>query len=370
MTEENKVEEELKSYVEQDGVWQTVKISIWGVARSIIQQLRNGAELTKLSLPAVFLEPYSVLELGAARLAGHFPILHDLPSESDPLGRMIITTRWYLAAYKCIAFSKKPYNSILGETHRCTVNEGGHQTKFYAQQVSHHPPKSAFRSINSTLGIVIEALVGFEPKFHGNYVTVPSSGYMKIHNKKYEEEYFFAQPLPGVLISNVIWGTRVHEWTGTYTIVCEKSQLRTIVSYSPKGQLKGAILSLKDDSTLITFQGNTTNPVFAENKVDNTKFLLIDYAKSKPVKMCYPSPSVMDETDSLKIWKDVTKAIVANDLIAADLAKEKVEKAQRERRAKNIHFPNKYFVPDDKGNWDFCYLEEQEKETKANNNPV
>jgi hypothetical protein len=38
--------------------WETRKISLFGVAKSFVSQLSVGQDLTKVSLPAIFLNPY------------------------------------------------------------------------------------------------------------------------------------------------------------------------------------------------------------------------------------------------------------------------------------------------------------------------
>lgn len=47
--------DKLESLVTTKGVWDTKKISVWGVARSVISQLKAGQDLTRVSLPSIFL---------------------------------------------------------------------------------------------------------------------------------------------------------------------------------------------------------------------------------------------------------------------------------------------------------------------------
>ena len=46
-----------------------------GVVRSFVSQLRIGQDLTKKSMPAIFCNPYSVLEFVSYRLLGSVNIL-------------------------------------------------------------------------------------------------------------------------------------------------------------------------------------------------------------------------------------------------------------------------------------------------------
>lgn len=81
---------------------------------------------------------------------------------------MIQVTRWYLSAFHAGrkgSIAKKPYNPILGEVFRCYWNLSSTTTTtnnndsplpwaktsdliFIAEQVSHHPPISAFYAEN------------------------------------------------------------------------------------------------------------------------------------------------------------------------------------------------------------------------------
>lgn len=80
---------------------------------------------------------------------------------------MIQVTRWYLSAFHAGrkgSIAKKPYNPVLGEIFRCYWNLSDKNSDlsvdgpvpwarktdlvFVAEQVSHHPPISAFYAEN------------------------------------------------------------------------------------------------------------------------------------------------------------------------------------------------------------------------------
>jgi hypothetical protein len=67
---------------------------------------------------------------------------------------------------------KKPYNPILGETFSCRWRGDGdsreHETQYISEQVSHHPPISAFHMSNRAAGIVVDGVVFPRSKFLGN----------------------------------------------------------------------------------------------------------------------------------------------------------------------------------------------------------
>eukprot|EP01102_Stenamoeba_stenopodia_P014346 TRINITY_DN474_c0_g5_i2.p2 TRINITY_DN474_c0_g5~~TRINITY_DN474_c0_g5_i2.p2 ORF type:complete len:120 (+),score=13.95 TRINITY_DN474_c0_g5_i2:52-411(+) len=101
------------SYADVRGEWEERRISIVGVAKSFISQLRVGQDLTKVSLPSVFLLPYSLLEEYASRTAGRLHLLFDLEKDQDPVTRMLRVVAWHISIFKNESYHHKPYNPVL-----------------------------------------------------------------------------------------------------------------------------------------------------------------------------------------------------------------------------------------------------------------
>ncbi len=76
---------QLISLVAEDGEWKNRKITLMGVLRSFITQLKPGQDLTRVSLPAVLLYPYSMLEVFGLRELGSFDILCRLNREVESI---------------------------------------------------------------------------------------------------------------------------------------------------------------------------------------------------------------------------------------------------------------------------------------------
>ena len=126
-------------------------------------KVRIGMDLTKIVLPTFILERRSLLEMYADFFA-HPDIFTDIAIMNSPEERMVQVLRWYLSSFSASRKStvaKKPYNPIIGEIFRCyypipTLSESSHPSPspvpwcsstdlvFLAEQVSHHPPVSAF----------------------------------------------------------------------------------------------------------------------------------------------------------------------------------------------------------------------------------
>lgn len=97
----------LTSFVEQDGEWRFRKISLMSIISSFISQLQIGQDLTRVSLPAVLLHPFSMLEVMGYREIGYFEQLLAVNEEEDPLNRFLIVLRWYLSTVQQETFYKK-----------------------------------------------------------------------------------------------------------------------------------------------------------------------------------------------------------------------------------------------------------------------
>jgi hypothetical protein len=338
-----------KSYVDEVGDWSSRKISLFGVVRSVVGQLKPGQDMTKVSLPSAFLEPYSILELAASRLGGYFPMLTETKGV-DPLHRMLAVVRWYLASYTELAFEKKPYNSTLGETHKCRIPTSNGSVQYIAEQVSHHPPVTAMAMVHPEEGLDVNGNVSFSVKFHGNSVSVNTVGGLRLHLKNNEsdtEVYTISKSLPDVLINNILFGTRFIGWSGEVEFVCEKTGYRVEMKFSSKKKKKSVAgeFFLGGDQ-IGQFNGMwAEEPIYLAHKTLGN-ILVVDATKSKKSAIILPNASELDETSTVKIWHEVSENIVKGDLSAADSIKKKVEAAARAKRNQynsEKEFPRKYF---------------------------
>ncbi|KAG8225810.1 hypothetical protein J437_LFUL005617, partial [Ladona fulva] len=111
--------------------------SIWSVLKNCI-----GKELSKITMPVVFNEPLSFLQ----RMVEYMEYAHLLKKaahKEDPVDRMR-----YVAAFAVSALAYnwerlgKPFNPLLGETYELERED----FRIVCEQVSHHPPVSAFHA--------------------------------------------------------------------------------------------------------------------------------------------------------------------------------------------------------------------------------
>ncbi|CAG8700097.1 163_t:CDS:2, partial [Scutellospora calospora] len=174
---------------------------------------------------------------------------------NDPLERMFSTIRWWFA--KDLKFVKgkliKPYNSILGEQFICHWNvtapkfdnnglykntstpndEKNYLVTCLNEQISHHPPVSAFHYNCEETGVSAYGMDHISAKFTGTSVKIgPGDQNKGIYinlAKRDNEEYLLTHPVASVQG----WlKLSLYIAVGECCIItCPKTKLKTILEY-------------------------------------------------------------------------------------------------------------------------------------------
>jgi uncharacterized coiled-coil protein SlyX len=183
------------------------------VISHLLSQVRIGMDLTRITLPTFILERRSLLEMYADFFA-HPDIFVSVVDLPDPKDRMICVVKWYLSAFHAgrkSAIAKKPYNPILGEIFQCywdltecspsdvqrpELMETGPvpwaastSVTFIAEQVSHHPPISAFYAEDVSRNIQVNAHIYTKSKFLGLAIGVHNIGEATLSLLDQDEHY-------------------------------------------------------------------------------------------------------------------------------------------------------------------------------------
>lgn len=143
--------------------------------------------------------------------------------------------KWYLSGYhKRPKGCRNPLNPIIGEIFRCDWNTPN-KAHYFAEQLSHHPPHSAFCYYNVGAGIAVNA--NFAPsyaKFHGNSASTAVQGIMKVvvYGKDFEDEYEITWP--GFYVKGIIFGTLLLEIVGKVTIANAKNKFVAQIDFKSK----------------------------------------------------------------------------------------------------------------------------------------
>ncbi|KAL1492770.1 hypothetical protein ABEB36_010969 [Hypothenemus hampei] len=322
-------------------------------------------DLSKVVLPTFILEPRSFLDKLSDSYY-HVDILTQAVLEDDAFTRMKQVVKWYLSGlYKKPKGLKKPYNPILGETYRCYWLHGnGSKTFYISEQVSHHPPVSAFYVTNRQDGFAISASILARSKFYGNSTSAILDGTAVLTLLPRGEDYKLT--VPYAHCKGILMGTLTMELGGKVSIDCEKTGYYTEIEFKLKPFLGGVEQTncisgrLKlGKETLATIDGYWDGTIHIKDK--RTGEVQVLFSSTPTVrKQRLPRYTVsldsQGENESEKLWQHVSAAIRRDDMNAATEEKTLLEEAQRarskERKAKCEEWLPVHFQQDLKsGQW-------------------
>ena len=120
---------------------------------------------------------------------------------------------------------KKPYNPVLGERFRARWQFADNtEALFVSEQVSHHPPISAYHYVSPENNIIIAGDIRPKSKFLGNSAATLMQGESKIiFTNRPGEVYRIA--MPNVYARGILFGRMVLELGDNSTVRCEKNDL-------------------------------------------------------------------------------------------------------------------------------------------------
>ncbi|XP_045477883.1 oxysterol-binding protein-related protein 9 isoform X2 [Harmonia axyridis] len=355
------------------------------VIRHLLSQVKIGMDLTKVVLPTFILERRSLLEMYADYFA-HPDLFISIADAKDPRDRMVQVVKWYLSSFHAgrkSAVAKKPYNPILGEIFRCHWNipktydkqaptdegvpEGPiswcskNQLVFIAEQVSHHPPISAFYAEHYNKRISFNAHVYTKSKFLGLSVCVYNIGQGVVSVLDYDEEYTVTFPNGyGRSILTVPW----IELGGSIVINCRKTGYYSNIEFitkpfygNKKHRINAEIFGPEDKKPFLTISGEWNGIMEAKSNDKLVEEFVIDVNKLEIVKKLVKPISQQEENESRKVWRDVTLGLKVNDIDKATAAKQKVEQRQRdeakERKETGEEWNTKLFQKGLEDSWHF-----------------
>ncbi|CUG90286.1 oxysterol-binding protein, putative [Bodo saltans] len=333
----------------------------------LLSSIRVGQSLSSVTLPVHILESRSLLEmLGDIFVNWEMLIPIAMDRIASPEERIIQMFKWFISGYHCKPRGpKKPYNPILGEVVQLKfpsysnpaagtfpVKSNGDRSLVYiAEQVSHHPPVTAFAasyanllSVNGVylpkgkmVGLNCAASIG-----EGSFVvTFPTTGY------KYRLTF------PTAYVSGIVAGTPQLELGGTVHISdLGGSTYSAAVEFLRKGWLSGSFDQVHckifkggdgDQRNVVKeYIGTWHDKIFAKTPGASTS------AKNAMGELFF-DPKVLEAQlggthrplavncanhpkQSRAIWRDLTPSLRAGNADVATTAKTRVENAQRLER--------------------------------------
>ncbi|XP_057598054.1 oxysterol-binding protein-related protein 9-like [Hippopotamus amphibius kiboko] len=344
------------------------------VIMHLLSQVRLGMDLTKVVLPTFILERRSLLEMYADFFA-HPDLFVSISDQKDARDRMVQVVKWYLSAFHAGrkgSVAKKPYNPILGELfqrHWTLPNDTEENAElvaegpvpwvpkdsvtFVAEQVSYHPPISAFYAECFNKKIQFNAHIWTKSKFLGMSIGVHNIGQGCVSCLDHDEHYIVTFPSGyGGSILTVPWV----ELGGECNINCSKTGYSANIVFhtkpfygGKKHRITAEIFSPNDKKSFCSIEGEWNGVMYAKYSTgENVVF--IDTKKLPIIKKKMRKLEDQNEYESRCLWKDVTFNLKIRDIDAATEAKRRLEERQRaearERKEKEIPWETRLFHED------------------------
>jgi hypothetical protein len=267
---------------------------------------------------------------------------------------MALVLRWFLSTLKHQYASrseqfgneKKPLNPFLGELFLGTWTDEAGETTLISEQVSHHPPATAYCIRNNKTGVKLEGYNAQKATFKSTIIvkqighavlTVPVTGGAT-------DTYLIT--LPSLHIEGLIFGAPFVELDGATTITSSTGYSAKI-DYSGKGWLSGkkntVVASVfptgKEKEVLynVTGQWNKELQLYQGPSKKNSSSTLVstyDAESAAQTDLAVAPLEKQHPLESRRAWNKVAEAIAKGDMDATSVEKGKIENAQRAMRIK------------------------------------
>eukprot|EP00794_Sanderia_malayensis_P007857 gene7857-8707_t len=355
------------------------------VITHLLSQVRIGMDLTKVTLPTFILERRSLLEMYADFFA-HPDIFKGIPDLKEPKDRMIQVLKWYLSSFHAGrkgSLAKKPYNPILGEMFICNYDLTEQKTQnkddfvsdgpvhgatkedvaFVAEQVSHHPPISAFYAECFNKRVCFDSYIWTKSKFLGLSIGVNMVGQGTAYILDHDEEYVMTFPNGyGRSILTVPWV----ELGGKTEIICQKTGYVSNIEFhtkpfygGKKHRITAEVFAPGEKKPLVSVNGEWNGVMYATYPGQKEPEVFVDTFNMPVVKKKVVSVPKQQPYESRRMWQDVTKNLKIGNIEQATAGKHKLEEKQRadakERKEKNEKWQNRVFHEKEHGVFGYKY---------------
>lgn len=200
--------------------------SVWSILKKCI-----GLELSKITMPVAFNEPLSFLQR-ITEYMEHVFLVQRASSQAQPLDRMQSVAAFAVSAVASQwERTGKPFNPLLGETYELVREDLGF--RFISEQVSHHPPVSAFYSEGLHKDFVFHGSIYPKLRFWGKSVEAEPRGTITLELLKHKEAYTWTNPT--CCVHNVIIGKLWIEQYGTVEILNHRTGDKCVLHFRPCG---------------------------------------------------------------------------------------------------------------------------------------
>jgi hypothetical protein len=294
------------------------------------------------------------------------------------------------SGYSCAVRQKKPFNPLLGETYEYVPSDKA--WKFFAEQVSHHPPIGV--AVASSEGFILQLEMALKTKFRGNSSDVFVGGANSFSIPKFGDEFTWNHL--DTCAHNVIVGWMWVDHFGTLEFKNKTTGDRAVINFTKSGwlgagrfELAGDVMD-KDGNVKLKIRGKWNEYVSATKVDKEGKESAPIIIWKKPIKVPDNKWGWPRFTESMNFMSDAYKSVLPptdsrlrgdryylekNDLETAASEKTRLEEKQRAekktRDAAGEHWEPKYYkkVDDPEHGHRYVYVgkywEEREERIKA-----
>ncbi|CAI8508323.1 unnamed protein product [Pichia kudriavzevii] len=321
----------------------------------------NG-DISSLTAPPFILSPTSLVEY-SQYWSEHVDLLLEpnfvtaRGDEPIELTRAIGVLRWFISTLKSqycsrnesLGGEKKPLNPFLGEIF---VGKWPHEeygeTILLSEQVSHHPPITAYAVSNKKNNTVLEGYNGIRASMSTTALNVKQYGHAMLEFRNLNENYLIT--LPPLHIEGMLAFSPFVELE-------QKSYIQSsagyfiVIEYSGKGYFSGKknsfkariFKSFKDskkkENALYTVAGQWSDKstiIKGSSTPSSKDELFFDANATKAQHLQVKPIEEQHDLESRKAWLDVANAIKDGDYDEIHNAKSKLENAQRDLRKSEL----------------------------------
>ncbi|AET38145.1 oxysterol-binding protein KES1 Ecym_2413 [Eremothecium cymbalariae DBVPG len=339
----------------------------------------NG-DLSSLTAPPFILSPTSLVEYSQYWCQHPDLFLNATfikePQDGTPaeLLRMIAVTRWFVSTLRSqyssrnesMEYEKKPLNPFLGELF-VGQWEGDHsnpdlgETVLLSEQVSHHPPITAYAVYNDKNKVVLQGYNQVKSSFAKITVSVKQYGHAILELGQLDEQYLIS--LPPLHLEGLLAASPFIELEGKSYIQSSNGYL-CVLEYWGKGYFSGKKNSFKarifrssqdaenKENSLYTISGQWSGISYitgGDEKIAKESQNMVFYDASKTA-IQHLKVKPIDEQhplESRKAWHKVAEAINLGDFQRIHQEKSALEQQQRELRKieeqKGINWERRWF---------------------------
>ncbi|KAL2154123.1 hypothetical protein VTH82DRAFT_2799 [Thermothelomyces myriococcoides] len=322
----------------------------WGAFLKSIASF-NG-DLSSLTAPPFILSSTSLTEF-SSYWCEHPSVFAAPAKEPDAAKRALLVLKWFLTTLKQQYASrseqygneKKPLNPFLGELFLGKWEDSAGTTELISEQVSHHPPATAYHITNIPSGVRLEGYNAQKASF-SKTINIKQIGHavLTVPVPSGTEPDTYLITLPSLHIEGLIFGSPYIELEGS-SFITSSTGFTAKIDYSGKGWLSGkknsftAVLypTAKEKDVLFNVSGQWTKSfeIHSGPAKYNSKDNLVEEWEPLPTSKLIIAPLEQQHPlESRRAWSKVAAAIAKGDLDTVSVEKSKIENAQREMRAK------------------------------------